>query len=385
MRIALIHDDFMQSGGAESLFATIAAMYPNAPIISSLVNWDKLPTSISGSRVRPSFMQKIPLSKNFFKAVLPFYPIAFESFNFDEFDLVISSTTRFAKAIITKPKTVHICYVNSLPRFLWNQDRLKKYLPLWLKIITTPLMNWLRRWDIASSARVDYFIANSKNVQKKIKHVYNRDSKVVYPAVDTSFFVPKTPNNLIAQPPNYYLIVSRLVQWKKIDVAIEACQQSGVKLIIVGEGPDKGRLKQILNQVQNDKMRSSPKGQTLKGRIEFSDNTNREELRSLYQNAKALIVTQDEDFGIASVEAQACGTPVIGFKKGGTAEIVVDKKTGVLFAEQSVLSLKDAILTSSRLKYEKAVIRKNALRFTKKIFEEKLKQTIENYVNSAQP
>src|SRR3989304_7069492 len=155
-KIALVHDDFVQSGGAESLFATIASIWPDAPIYTSLVDWKKIPATISRNRVRPSFMQKIPFATRFYRTLLPLYPLAFESFNFDEFDLVISSTTRFAKSIITKPGTIHICYINSLPRFLWSEQIQQDYLPPIAMLILKPFLAWLKRWDIATSYRPDY-------------------------------------------------------------------------------------------------------------------------------------------------------------------------------------------------------------------------------------
>src|SRR3989344_8012946 len=169
MKICLVHDDFCQAGGAESLFATITQIFPDAPIYTSLIDWQKLPKSLDPKRVKTSFIQKIPYATKFFKVLLPLYPLAFESLNFDDFDLVISSTTRFAKSIITKPETVHICYVNSLPRFLWNQNVKLDYLPLILRFVLKPITNWLRRWDKTSSSRVDYYIANSENIARKLK------------------------------------------------------------------------------------------------------------------------------------------------------------------------------------------------------------------------
>src|SRR3989339_1404504 len=168
-KIALVHDDFIQAGGAESLFATIASIWPKAPIYTSLVNWGKLPSTINRDRIRPSWMQKIPFAAKLYKALLPLYPLAFESFNFNEFDLVISSTTRFAKSIITQPRTMHICYMNSIPRFLYGRKAQADYLPIMLRLIFKPILIWLKRWDKVSSCRPDLFVANSANISKKIK------------------------------------------------------------------------------------------------------------------------------------------------------------------------------------------------------------------------
>lgn len=363
MKIALVHDDFSQSGGAESLFATIAAIYPDAPIYTSLVNWRKLPASIDKNRIKTSFMQKIPFANNFFKLLLPLYPLAFESFNFDEYDVVISSTTRFAKSIITKPKTVHIAYVNSTPRFLWNDDTKREYLNPVLSFLAKPYLNWLKRWDMVAASRVDFFIANSKNIQGKIKNAYSRESEVIYPYASSGFFTPAKIHNWKLKSQNCYLVVSRLVKWKRIDIAIEAAKDIKANLVIIGDGPDKGRLERLARG----------------GKITFVGKVTRELLRDYYRNSKALVVTQDEDFGIAAVEAQACGRPVIAYEKGGAAEVVVSGKTGVFFKKQTKESLKDAIEALSKVKWESAAQRASSLKFSKAVFVKSITRSTKKY------
>ncbi len=371
-KVALVHDDFSQQGGAESLFATIAALYPKAPIYTSLVNWQKLPSSIEKSRIRTSFMQKIPFATRFYKLLLPLYPLAFESFNFDKFDVVISSTTRFAKSIITRPNTIHIAYLNSAPRFLWNRDLQNEYLSPIARFLLTPLFAWLRRWDKASSARVDFYIANSQNVKNKIKEIYGRESEIVYPYANTDFFkIPKI-HNWGLKSRNYFLIVSRLVKWKKIDLAIEAVRELGANLIIVGDGPDKKRLENLAVSRQPSSV----------NQITFAGKVTIEELRSYYQNCVGLIVTQEEDFGIAQVEAQACGKAVIAYQKGGSAETVIDGKTGILFKTQNKESLKDAIVRFSKVKWGSAAARNNSLRFSKAAFTKGLKGCVTKHGRS---
>ncbi len=359
MKIALVHDDFTQKGGAERLFAEIVSIYPEAPIYTSIANSSKVPNLIDDKRIKTSFLQKIPLAQHLYKAALPLYPLAFESFNFDEFDIVLSSTTRFAKAVITKPKTIHICYINSVPRFLYDQKTQGQYLPNLAKAILAPYFAWLKRWDKAASARVDLYVANSENVARQVKVTYGRNSAVVYPAVDTEFFNPKRHDD---PKQDYYLIVSRLVKWKKIDLAIEALEKDQ-QLIIVGDGPDKNRLHSLAGE-----------------NIVFKSDISREELLDLYQDAKALIVTQVEDFGIAIAEAQACGTPVIAYRGGGAAEIIVNEKTGLLYTRQTTESLKGAIGAHSKLKWNQSVCRENALKFTKAIFVQNFKKAIDEYV-----
>ncbi|MDP2632450.1 MAG: glycosyltransferase, partial [Candidatus Curtissbacteria bacterium] len=350
-------------GGAESLFATIAEIFPKAPIFTSLVDWSKLPKSIDPKRVKTSFLQKIPFSKNLYKLLLPFYPLAFETFDFSSYDVVLSSTTRFAKSIITKPNTTHICYTNSTPRFLWEEKAQKEYLPFLYIILFKPALLWLKRWDRVSSSRVDVFIANSQNVARRVKKYYDAEAKVIYPFANLDFFKPAQVHNWELKSKNYLLVVSRLVKWKKIETAIRAAQNTKSNLKIVGDGPDKGRLQKLAQGQQN---------------IEFLEKVDTNTLRDLYQNCHALVVTQEEDFGIATVEAQACGAPVIAYKRGGQSEIVQDGKTGILYKEQSPGSLSDAITASSEVKWEISACRKNSLRFSKATFVKELKKACQN-------
>ncbi len=367
-KVALVHDDFLQAGGAESLFATIASMWPSAPIYTSLVNWGKIPAAIDKDRIRTSWMQKIPFATKLYKALLPLYPLVFESFNLDSYDLVISSTTRFSKSIITKPETTHVSYVNSLPRFIWDTGAGDDYLWPIVKKLLKPYLSWLKKWDAVSSSRVDFYIANSKNVARKIKQVYKRESQVIYPFADTNFFTPAKIHNWTIRNKNYYLVVSRLVKWKKIESVIKAASELRKNLIIVGDGPDKKRLKSL--------------ARLLNANVEFKGRVSLHELRELYNNCKALIITQQEDFGIAAVEAQSCGKPVIAFSGGGVKEIIINFKTGMLFNKQSTNSLKDAIEKSHKLKWNDKSIRNNALRFSKSKFENNLRKTVESYVKA---
>lgn len=368
MKVVLVHDDFIQKGGAEKLFEAIAEIYPGAPIYTSLVDkqdkqgWSLLSLCARTSledRIRTSFIQKIPFAKNLYKVLLPLYPLAFESFNFDKYDVVISSTTRFAKAVITKPETIHICYINSVPRFLWDDQIQKQYLSYILRLILKPYFDWLRRWDLAASSRPDFYIANSQNVAGSVKKIYGCESQVIYPFVDTDYFVPAKEKSQ-----DYFLIVTRLVKWKKIEIAIQAVKESNQKLIIVGDGPDKKRLEKIAKRIPN---------------IFFTGKISNSQLKLYYQFAKALIVTQEEDFGISVAEAQSCGIPVIAYQKGGQKEIVMDNKTGIFFREQTVKSLKRALKRFSRVKWDKSACRKNSLRYKKERFVNEFKALVLEY------
>ena len=361
MKLALVHDDFCQAGGAESLFTTIAQIYPSAPIYVSLVDWQKLPVSIDPKRVKTSFIQKIPFAIKFYKALLPLYPLAFESFNFNDYDLVISSTTRFAKAIITKPKTIHISYVNSIPRFLWEPKTQSNYLPSAARFVLKPFFKWLKRWDMVTSARPDFYIANSKNVQEKIKKIYGRNSQVIYPYAATNFYTTAKIHNWELKSQKYFLIVALLVKWKKIDIAIRAALDLKFPLFIIGDGPDAKRLRSMARNKN----------------IKFIGKVSPGSLRDYYRNSQALIITQNEDFGIAAVEAQSCGVPVVAFSAGGAMEIVKDGQTGVFFDKQTPEALEDAIARLNKLKWKVSTARYNALRFSRSTFVKEFKKAIE--------
>lgn len=372
-KVVLVHDDFCQKGGAESLFAEIAQIFPDAPIYTSLVSWSKLPANIDKGRVHTSFLQKIPFAAKFFKILLPLYPLAFESFDFSNFDVVISSTTRFAKGIITKPPAVHICYINSTPRFLWHETSKEHYYPKWLEPFAKPILTWLKRWDMAASSRPDVYLANSQNIRWDIKKIYGREAEVVYPFADTDFFTPSkdyqqsTINN---QQSSYYLVVSRLSKWKRVDLAIKACATLGKNLIIVGAGPDQPFLKKLAQSSKLSIFNSQL------STISFLGHVSREKLRELYQNAQALIVTQEEDFGISAVEAQACGIPVIAYNRGGQTETIIEGKTGLFFEDQSKKSLEDAISRASEVKWNLSACRNNSLRFSQANFVKSLKENV---------
>ena len=371
MRVALVHDDFVQLGGAESLFATIASIYPNAPIYTSLVDWNKLPKSINHDRIKTSFMQKIPYGKKLYKVLLPLYPLAFENFDFSSFDLVISSTTRFAKGIIAKPNTIHVCYINNVPRFLWNKETRQDYLPSILRFLAKPVFVWLRRWDKAAANRPDYYIANSQNVADRLKKYYGIESSIIYPFADLDFFTPAKIHNWKLKSQKYLLVVSRLAKWKRISLAIKAALELNLDLIIIGDGPDRSRLEKLSHGN--------------KSKITFAGKVARRELLEFYQNAQALVVTQEEDFGISMVEAQSTGIPVIAYKKGGALEIIKEEETGLFFPERTAKSLEDAISHLSDVKWNSQAIRKNVSRFRRDVFVKELKARIDYVLKPQRP
>lgn len=335
MRVALVHDDMFQWGGAERALLGLCEIFPNAPIFTSVYNFrnDILANNFSNKKIITSFLQKIPGWKMMYKALLPFYPLAFEQFNFDEFDLVISNTTRFAKSIITKPRTTHICYCHTPPRFLWHFSGIGSF------GLGEILMTKLRIYDQISSSRVDYFIAGSKNAKKRIKKIYKREANVIYPFVDLDRF-----KNVESFDGGYFVIAGRVNNYKRYDLAIEACIKSGLELKIISGGLSDQMVVNIL------------------------------------AGCKALIIPGEEDFGLISLEAQALGKPVIAYKMGGVLETVIDGKTGIFFNDQTIDSLVSAIKKLDSIEINQDDCRKNSQLFSKENFIKNFKQTIASMV-----
>lgn len=355
MKIALVHDDLIQWGGAEKVLSEISNIFPDAPIytaISDLTN-PLIKENFKNRKIINSFLQKIPFVKNLYKPLMPLYPIAFEQFDFTKYDLVISQTTRFAKSIITKPATTHICYIHTPPRFLWNFNGEKT------SRLLDPLINKLRHFDLISSKRVDYWLAGSENCQKRLQKIYAAKSKILYPFVDTQKLNPQKSFS-----GDYYLIISRLNKYKKVDIAVKAFKQNGKKLKIVGVGPEYGKIIKSLPQ-----------------NIEVLGKVNDALLENLLAGCKGLIIMAEEDFGMTSIEAQALGKGVVAYGSGGTLETVIPGKTGNFFLEQTSESLNKAVEIFESLKINPQDCYENAKKFSKEKFKEKLLELISKYSN----
>lgn len=354
MKVAIVHDDLMQWGGAERVLLGISEVFPDAPIYTTLFNKDHkiLKEKFKDKKIKTSFLQKLPFIISLYKPLFFLHPIAFEQFDFTEYDLVISQTTRFAKAIITKPNTTHICYCHTPPRFLWNYSGEK--LPNAFKTFE----QYLKLCDKIFSARVDYFFAGSRNCQQRIQNVYTRDSKVLLPFVEIKEDI-STFNG------GYYLIIARLNQYKRVDIAVNVFNKNGKALKIVGVGPELVNLKSIA-----------------KDNIEFLGSVSDITLNSLISGAKALIVTAEEDFGLSPLEAQSFGKPVIAYGKGGALETVVANRTGIFFNEQTSGSLEYAIEKFERMRFSKQNCLDNAKKFEKEKFKRKLLDLIDEVLKN---
>lgn len=355
MKVALVHDDLMQWGGAERVLLAISEVFPEAPIYTSVFNRENrlLTENFKDKKVVTSFIQNIPGWKSFYRAFLPLYPMAFEQFDFSEYDLVISQTTRFAKSILTKPGTIHICYCHTPPRFLWNfsGESVNKLL--------LPFMSKLRLYDQISSRRVDFFLAGSKNAQKRINKIYRQKSRVLLPFVDLERF-----KGVETFDGGYYLIISRLNKYKRVDVAVEAFKKNKKNLKIVGAGPELDNLRLRANR-----------------NIEFLGSVSDEVIVKLLSGCKGLIITAEEDFGMTSLEAQSLGKGVIAFGVGGARETIIENITGVFYYEQTEVKLGEAVDIYESVKIGSKQCIENAQSFSMERFKERLNQFVNELRN----
>lgn len=357
-KIAIVYDWIDKWGGVERVLLTLHEMFPRATFFTSVYNPDAASWA-KKLKIETSFMQRLP---RFIKAnrvlSLPFYPFAFESFNFGGFDLVISVTSSFAKSVITAPGTRHICYLLTPTRFLWSHQReYFKDNPLF-----RPYLNYLRNWDKTVSFRPDKIVSISKAIKKRTKKYYGQESQVVYPPFDTKYWTKiknSSINSLVKG--NFFLVVSRLEPYKRIDLAVKVFNTRGEKLVVVGEGSEEKKLKTISGN-----------------NIIFLSRLKDQELTSLYKNAQALIMPQEEDFGYTALEAAFFSLPVISYKKGGVEEIIIDNRTGIFFNRQSKNSLESAIERYNKIKYNlRTKVKKfgpgTVQRFDKEIFIKQLR------------
>jgi glycosyltransferase involved in cell wall biosynthesis len=360
MRVAITADWLDTFGGGERVLAHLHEMFPDAPIYTTVHDPAALPESMRGWDVRTSFIQRIPLVRRRHLAFLPLMPLAFESFDLSAYDVVITTSSACAKGVVTRPGTVNVCYCYTPCRYIWDlyHEYTRGRRGRFLMAIAA---HFLRIWDRVSSDRVDHFVAISHEVAGRIRKHYRRDAEVIYPPVDVDRFTPST-----SLPEDFYLVVSRLVGYKRVDLAVQAATRLGRSLVVVGDGPERRRLEAMA-------------GPTVK----FLGRLGDPEVAGLYSRCRALLFPGLEDFGITPVEAQASGRPVVAFAAGGATETVVDGVTGVLFEEQTVDSLAEAMLALERGHFSPATCRRNAERFDAREFRQRLRATVEREVQAA--
>ncbi len=373
MNVALVYDRVNKWGGAERVLLALHRIWPDAPLFTAVYD-QKHAAWADVFTVRPSVLQRIPFARYVHESLALVTPIAFESFSFDGYDVVISVTSAEAKNIITKPGTVHICYCLTPTRYLWSGYEHYKSQPglgyashaasLGLRLFGATL----RRWDEIAAQRPDYYIAISEHVKARIHTYYHRGvSEVIYPPVDTTKFVSHNLSSVQKKKQNYFLTVSRLVSYKRVDLLIQAFNELQLPLVIIGDGHQKKELQQL--------------GGTT---ITFVDrHLTDSELVGYYEGCRAFVYAADEDFGLAAVEAQACGTPVIAYKESGIAEVVRDSVTGILFGSQTADAIIRAVRLFEKKTFSSAECRKQAIQMSEPRFMKEMESVVSRLVKES--
>ncbi len=353
MRVALVHDYLNQEGGAERVVEVLCSMFPRAPLYTSVFDARAMSEVWQTVDVRTSFMQKLSPRLKIAKALLPLYPPAFESFDLTGYDLVLSSCSTFSKGVLTAPGTTHVCYCHNTTRPLWMYHEYVAHenLGRGQRALLQPVMSALRLWDYAAAQRVDHFIANSSTTVARIRKFYRRDAEVIQPPIRVAEFVGGQDDDV--QP--YYLVMARLQSYKRLDLAIEACNRLQVPLRIAGVGPDEARLRRLAGQS-----------------VQFLGRVSNPERINLYRHCRALIIPGVEDFGLNALEAQAAGRPVIAFADGGSLETVLPGLTGILYTEQSADALAEVLRGFDYSCYDPDACRAQAARFDESVFKERM-------------
>ena len=366
VKIALVHDFLIQFGGAERVLLALHRIFPDAPIYTLLSDKKISSHFFSACNIRESFLGKLPeFLKKRHRIFLPLFPLAIESFDLSDFDIIISSSSAFAKGVVTRSKAVHICYCHSPARFLWDyhcQYQEDNRFGILAKMIARFFTHRLRIWDRASAERVDFWIANSETTKKRIEKYYRKSAEVIYPPLTN--LTTEQSNYLEAGFPNdYFLVVSRLSAYKKIDVIISAFNKLKLPLLIVGDGPERKKLEAMAGD-----------------NIKFAGFISDEKLFAYYQNTKAFVLANEEDFGLSALEAASFGKPVLAYKKGGALEWMEEGKTGEFFDTQTPEVLADGArrISLNIEKYNPDYLKAKASEFN----EERFKREILNFLKS---
>lgn len=354
MKVALVYDRVNKWGGAERVLLALHEIFPDAPLFTSVYFPENAKWAKVFPKVIPSFLQKIPTARHHHEWFAPLMPLAFESLKLADFDLIISVTSEAAKGIHTSSKQTHICYMLTPTRYLWSGYDLYFHNKI-LEKISQPIVSYLKWWDKRAIKRPSKIISISTVVQKRVKKYYNRKSEIIYPPVD----IKKYKSLGKVKKENYYLLVSRLVPYKKVDLAIESFNQLGLPLIIVGTGSEEKRLRKKANK-----------------NIKFVGQITDRKLISYYKQAQALIFPQIEDFGLVAIEAMAAGTPVIAFAKGGAEDFLIDGKNGIVFHEQNADSLAKAVKQFGKMKFNAMIISQSARKFSKENFQRQFEKLV---------
>lgn len=359
MKIAFVHDFLLKPGGAERVLKALMDMYPDAPVYTLLYDEKKMGHIFPKERVRTSRLQKFPrFIPGMHKFLFPMMPGAVEQFDLSEFDVVLSSSSAYAHGVVTNLDTKHICYYHSPMRYAWDYTHqyLKDQNLGWFgEILASRLIHKVRQWDFLASDRVDVSLANSRTVQKRIQKYYRKESQIIHPPVDTERFHAHEKHE------GYFLMVSTLTPYKRVDLAVELFNKLGKRLVIIGDGPDRARLQRMAAS-----------------NIDFFGFKPDDVVKEYLENCRAFIFPGEEDFGIAPIEAMACGKPVLAFRKGGLTETMIEGETGEFFNEQTLESMEDGLtqMLINEKTYSAKDIAEHAEQYSIKAFEKAIKSVI---------
>ena len=357
MKIAIVHDFLNQYGGAERVVGYLNRIFPEAPVFTSIYFPKSTFEFFRNADIHTSFLQKMPGADKHFRKYFLLYPAAFKKFDLSKYDVIITSSSSYANSIKKTSSSLIISYCYTPARFLWNPDKYleREKVSNCFKFIIKPFLNYLKKNDLEASKKVDYFITISDFIKERVKKIYGRDSTVIYPPIDSNNYIYKEKKQ------DFYLVVSRLKSYKRVDIAVKAFNMIGKELLIAGTGEDEQFLKKIARR-----------------NIKFLGRVSEARLTNLYSDAKALIFTGEEDFGLTPIEAQASGTPVIAFRGGGALETIIAGQTGLFYDIQDPVSLIESIKIFEKNIFDPSKCRANALKFDYKIFKRKITEFV-NY------
>jgi len=362
MRVALVHDYLVQYGGAERVLEAFCELFPDAPIYTILYDKNAMHGAFADRDIRTSFLQRSPIARRHHRLFPLLMPVAVEQFDFSQFDVVLSDSSSYAKGIITHPHTLHICYLHTPTRYIW--DDCQKYAqdfgfhPLIKKLV--PLfLNPIRLWDRSAARRPDMIITNSDFVRRRIAKYYRRDSTVLHPPVELERFASVNRQGSFAR--KYFLMTGRLIAYKRYDIVIEACNRLHLSLKIIGAGPEEKRLRQLAGDT-----------------VEFLGRVDDSELPRYYAKCRAFVFPQEEDFGIVAVEAMASGVPVIAYRSGGAMEYLENGVTGVFFEEQTPESVMEVLRDFDTNRYNSSRIREQTQRFDRVLFKNRIREYVDH-------
>lgn len=361
-KIALVHDYFIQMGGAERVAAAMHEFFPAAPMYTTVALTHRLPQSLRAADVRTSAMQWLPGIERRFRHYFMLYPWAVKSLDLSQYDLILSSSSGYAKGVRRHRNAIHICYCHTPMRWVWRYEdyAAREGFSRAARAVLPPMLSALKRWDLSASQQPDYYIANSRVVARRIKKIYGRDATVIHPPIETDRFA------LAEKIDDYYLVLSRLMPYKRIDLAIEACNLLKRPLVIIGDGPDRQRLEKLAGPT-----------------IRFLGRQPDSVVSRRASRCRALLFPGEEDFGMSPLEVNAAGRPVIAYKGGGAIETVVDGETGLFFDEQTPRSLAAAIEEFETRTWFPHAIRQHALKFDSTVFSFRMLQFMSSVAPSS--